>query len=323
MRSPRDWSVTPKRLRFPCAAECFGASQQLRAQRPVRIPPRDAGRAAPSRAGPVTSMSGPVDPAAAACWLFVPGTRPDRFATASAAGADVVILDLEDSVAATEKHLARESVATHLQASRAAVRINAAGTPWHTLDLDLVAQAMPAAVLVPKADAAAVAGVVQRLAGTGVAVVALVETARAIREIDAIAGSPAVSRLAFGSLDLAVDLNCAPDASPVRHAADVLVLASASAGLPGPIDGICTDLRHAAAVTAQAAHARRRGFTGKLAIHPAQVAPIHAAFRPSEDEIEWSRRVLDADISDGVGVVDGRMVDEPVLKRARWIQRNA
>ena len=247
---------------------------------------------------------------AATTFLFVPGDRPDRFGKAAAAGADAVILDLEDAVAPAAKDSARAAAGAWLERNDAMVRINPPGTPWFEADAALVA-ARGVPVVVPKAENPGV------LAGFR-EVVALVETARGVERAGELAAVASVSRLAFGHVDLAAELGVAPeDPEPFVYARSRLVIASAAAGLAPPVDGVTTDVRDDARLEADVRYARRLGFGGKLCVHPRQVAPVRAGFAPTEAERDWARRVVTAGAA--VSLVDGRMVDKPVLARARHI----
>ncbi len=252
---------------------------------------------------------------AARSLLFVPGDRPERFDKAMASGADAVILDLEDAVAPPAKADARRAVADWLDAARPViVRINAADTEWFEGDLDLCRHPGVAAIMLPKAHTGAVLARVAQVRPT----IALVESARGLIDMPAIAATPGVVRLAFGAIDLALDLdtNC-PDAlfAPFRLQ---MAVASRAAGLAGPIDGITTDFRDPAVMSADAQAARALGFTGKMCIHPAQVAPLHAALKPSEAQLARARAIVAADAASGGAAVslDGQMVDRPVVERA-------
>lgn len=258
-----------------------------------------------------------------ATWLFVPGNVPRRFAKAAAAGADAVVIDLEDAVRPEDKDTARAETLRWLsEGGQAWVRLNAAGTPWCDADVDAVAGASGLlGVLVPKAeDPAALAAVSARL---GTAVVALVETAAGLHRVHDVATTPGVTRLAFGSLDLAADLGADDTAEAMLFARSTIVLASRVAGLPSPIDGVTTVIDDADAVTTAARHARSLGFRGKLCIHPAQIAPAARGLASSADEIAWARAVLQAAEGSAGAVTgpDGRMIDKPVLERARALLR--
>lgn len=257
--------------------------------------------------------------ATARSWLFVPGDRPERFEKAVASGADQVILDLEDAVAEAARPQARAEVATWLGEGSAWVRVNGSDTPAHQIDLDAVAgrPGLRGVVLAKAEDPSAVRALREHLpADRGI--VALIESARGLSRIDALAAA-GVDRLAFGSVDFALDIGADHDERALLFARSSLVVAGRTAGLPGPIDGVSTAVRDAEATAASAHAARSLGFTGKLCIHPAQVAWVHGAFAPGEAELAWARRIVEAaEAADGGAVsVDGEMVDAPVLARAR------
>lgn len=248
--------------------------------------------------------------------LFVPADRPDRFHKASEAGADLVILDLEDSVIAAHKESARTEMVKWLRGHTAVVRINAVGTEPHDADIEAVRLARPLAVMIPKAEPDGVFATESLLGG--VPLIPLIESARGVGLAREIAALPSVRRIALGTLDLAADLGCTPEDSPVATAADLVAIANAASGLPGPLDGVCSQLYEPDSVAVQAQLARRRGYAGKLAIHPAQISVINRCFAPTESEIDWAEAVL-ATAGQGAVALDGRMVDEPVLRRARHL----
>lgn len=249
--------------------------------------------------------------------LFVPASRPDRFEKAAASGADAVILDLEDAVGAHEKERARAALSCDFTRLPVLVRINGRGTPWHNADIDAVRKLAPSAVMLPKAeDAQAVRGVREDLGG-GIPVIGLIETARGLADARAIAAVDGVVRLAFGSVDFCADLGCDHLRDVLLPARFELVLASRLAGIEAPIDGVTTALDDADLCEKDARHARALGMGGKLCIHPRQVAAVERAFRPSEADLTWARRVVAS--GEGAVSLDGAMVDEPVRARARAI----
>jgi citrate lyase subunit beta/citryl-CoA lyase len=251
-------------------------------------------------------------------YLFVPGDRPERFDKALAAGAGQVILDLEDAVAPESKQRARDAVAAFLPADRpVVVRINAAGTPWFDDDLALAAHP-GVTVMVPKAESAAALADVQRAAPQA-RLLPLIESAAGLSAVDEIARAPHVQRLVFGSIDFQLDLGIEGDVEELLYFRSRIVLASRLADLEPPVDGVCTALDDADALRAESVRARRLGFGAKLCIHPRQVAVVEAAFAPSAEEVAWATRVLDAaEGAHGAAVaIDGRMVDRPVLLKAR------
>ena len=257
-------------------------------------------------------------------YLFVPGTRPERFGKALASGADVVVLDLEDAVAAEDKAAARRTIvnwfisATPADRGRIVVRINDAGSSCFPEDLRALRDAGATGVMLPKAESA------QQIAATKAAlpnasVLALIESASGVDQVDVVAATGVV-RLVFGTLDFALDLDIdiTSDASGLAYAAGRIALASRVAGLPSPVAGVTPQLDEPARLLADLALARSQGFGAKLCIHPSQIEPVHAALRPSAQALAWARRVLAADAaSPGAARLDGRMVDRPVVLQAQ------
>jgi citrate lyase subunit beta/citryl-CoA lyase len=263
-------------------------------------------------------------------YLFVPGNRPERFAKALASGADAVVLDLEDAVAADVKADARAAVNAWAAAAdpddraRAVVRINDAGSPEHAADLQLIAEAGLPAVMLSKAETPQQVAAVRAAAGP-LRVLALIETARGVEQAGAVAAADGVTRLVFGTLDLALDLDLDIEQAPdgLGYAAGRLAVASRIAGLPAPVAGVTPQLGDQARLLADLDWSRRHGFGAKLCIHPAQVEPIHAALAPDAEAVAWAHRVLAADqAAPGAARLDGRMIDRPVvLQAARTLAR--
>jgi citrate lyase subunit beta/citryl-CoA lyase len=276
-------------------------------------------------------------------YLYVPGDREDRFARAAERGADALVFDLEDAVAAAAKDRARAAVARHLAALAPTgpgpqnwVRVDA-----DRLDADVAAVTGPAlaGVLLPKASVESLHRIdslladAERAAGmaTGsVAVVPVVETAAGLLETAALARGPRVARLAIGEADLAAELGVVPGpdrAELAPHRAQ-LVVASAAARLAGPIAPVETDLTVSDdALVASTAALLRQGFRARTAVHPRQVPSINAAFTPSTDELDRARGIVETLESAGSGVaVDprtGRMLDEAVVRSARDVLSRA
>lgn len=261
-------------------------------------------------------------------YLFVPGSRPEHIGKAIAAGADAVIVDLEDAVAPDDKAAARHNLhapwpALRAQADAAGVtllvRVNGADTAYFGDDLAFCRDLAVAAIVLPKADCAALEAL--RAVLSDFTCYALLETAAGFRDLREVARAPGVIRLMFGSIDLMFDLDVADDDAPLHHFRSELVLHSRAAGLPAPVDGVCTAIGDAQALAADTARARRFGFGAKLLIHPNQVAGVHAALAPSAEDVAWARRVVaQAAAANGAAIaVDGKMVDRPVLERAQRI----
>ena len=263
-------------------------------------------------------------------YLFVPGNRSERFAKALASGADAVVLDLEDAVAADAKVAARDAIADWAgsampaERERIVVRINDAASTHFADDLRLLKETGLAVAMLPKAESAdQISLLCAGLSGTQV--LALIESAPGVAEVDAIAAAPGVTRLVFGTLDFAfdLDLDIAECSDGLAYAASRIALASRLAGRLAPVAGVTPQIDDEARLLADLALSRRHGFGAKLCIHPKQVAPIHAALAPSAEAVAWARRVLAADAaSPGAAQLDGRMVDRPVVLQAqRTLQR--
>ncbi|NUZ08100.1 HpcH/HpaI aldolase/citrate lyase family protein [Piscinibacter koreensis] len=264
-------------------------------------------------------------------YLFVPGDRPDRFANALASAADAVVVDLEDAVPAAAKPAAREAVAGLLADERSrdriVVRINDEATPWFDADLALVAEHDAGVVMLPKAERVATIARIRSNAPSAV-VLPLVETARGVLAADALAAAEGVQRLVFGTVDYALDMDLQGELAAslgLDYPAARLALASRAAGLLPPVAGVTVAIADEAQLRADVERARAHGFAAKLCIHPKQVAAVHALLAPSADELAWAERVLAAaDAAFGAAVqLDGRMVDKPVIERARRIVQRA
>jgi citrate lyase subunit beta/citryl-CoA lyase len=252
--------------------------------------------------------------------LFVPGDRPERFAKAVASGAHDVILDLEDAVAPAAKEQARTAVAAWLaDGGQAIVRINGADTPWFDGDVAALREMTGARVMLPKAEPASLARLAVALPGRPV--IALVETVAGYLALREVAGSGGVERLAFGSVDFAAESGIADEGEAMTAIRVQLVLESCRAALAPPVDGVGLEFTDEAVMREDALRSRRLGFGGKLCIHPRQVTAVNGAFRPSPDEVAWAQRVLAAfERSQGAATaVDGKMIDKPVVERARRI----
>ena len=256
--------------------------------------------------------------------LFVPANRPERIPKALAAGADAVIVDLEDAVEHLGKDAARESLCdflgTHPEA-RAWVRINDASTPWHEADIKACrGRANITGLLLPKAESLAQ---VRHVAQSGIAVLPIIETAQGLINVAEVAATPGVARLAFGSLDFALDLGLSPDTDGadvvLDQARGQVLLHSRGAGLAQPLDGVFPGIQDSSGLRAAAMRARDMGFGGMLCIHPSQVPVIHEAFLPPLADVAWARDVLRAAKESGAAAfkLDGKMVDAPVIARAR------
>lgn len=264
-------------------------------------------------------------------------------AKAGRLGADEIVVDLEDSVAAAAKERARELVAGFLArertpASVVAVRVNALAGPWGERDvLELARRAGPriGSLIVPKVERADQIAEVERLLDTQgesareVRLQALVETAAGLLRVGEIsASSPRLESLILGYADLAASLGRGPGVMPPErwlYAQETLLVAARARGLQA-IDGPYLEIRDGAGLRLRARHARALGFDGKWAVHPGQVAIINETFTPIPDEVARARAVLDAlERAEGRGAVelDGEMIDEASRKLALQVTARA
>lgn len=258
--------------------------------------------------------------------LFVPADRPDRFGKALGAGADAVILDLEDAVAVDKKDFARANIAScDIDPRTVFVRINAPGTRDFKLDLAMLAATKLYNVMMPKAENASDIHAVAAAIGRTVSVVPLVETAVGLDQLRGILGADLVPFVAFGSLDFALDLGCEHTDSALAYARHRLVLESRIAQKLPPIDGVTQSIDDENELATDARRARELGFSGKLVIHPAQISAVSKAFRPSQADVEWARSIVNTlgKPTAGAAQVKGQMVDRPVIIRAEQILTRA
>lgn len=269
-------------------------------------------------------------------YLYVPGDAGDRLDRAHQRGADAVIADLEDGVAETARPVAIEAVRAWLS-ERAEdgvqrwVRINAGERGL--ADLHAVFGPGLFGICVPKvygpADVTAVVDALRACTGDGqpLAVMAIIETARGLRNLDAIAAVPGLSLLQLGELDLAADLGMTPgpDELELLPARSAVVAASAAAVLLPPVAPVSPDFADLDRFARTTAALKRLGFAGRAVIHPAQLAAVHEVFTPSQTEVEDAADILrryDAALNKGSGVaVDARgtMIDEAVARSCRRI----
>jgi (S)-citramalyl-CoA lyase len=260
-------------------------------------------------------------------WLFTPATRPERFAKASQAGADVAILDLEDSVAPKDKGHARTIALDYLANDPAdgalhALRINGLDTLAGISDLEalLGSSAVPDFLVLPKTETIGHLQILDRLliaAGKDTRLIGLIESARGLAAVEAIAAAtPRLAGLMLGAADMAADLGATVAWRPLLAlVSGRLITACALAGVM-PVDSPFFDLRDEPGLKQEVAGAVAFGFSAKAAIHPVQIGAINAAFTPSAEEVERAREIL-AENMKGVGTVDGKMIDEAVARKAR------
>jgi citrate lyase subunit beta/citryl-CoA lyase len=264
--------------------------------------------------------------------LFVPADRPEMLVKAQRRGADAILIDLEDAIPTRAKaharRVAREQLADGALTGPSAlcVRINAVGEGGVT-DLRALAGLHIDAVVVPKAvDASALLRVRDELDdvladGEDVALIPQVESARGIVQLAELTSATRIAAIALGGEDLCVDLGVSRSEKSLELLVPrALVSLHAHALGLAAIDTVYTAIDDEPGLVREATVARQLGFSGKLLIHPAQIEPVRRVFAPSKADVDWARRVLaDDDAVEGVRVVDGRMVDAPVIAQAERI----
>lgn len=261
--------------------------------------------------------------------LFVPASRPERIAKALAVGADAVIVDLEDAVQEELKVQARANLDAFLSANpdaRLLVRINAPAHAGHAADIELCERhAGVVGVLLPKVESANQIAVVH---ASRKPVWPLIESAAGLHALPEIAQSAGVERLSFGGLDLGLDLGLTSATAAAERILDqaryAILLHSRLACLAPPLDTVFPAINNQAGLASKARDASDMGFGGVLCIHPSQVAVVHQALMPDAQELAWAQQVMQAaEQGDGVFVVDGKMIDAPVLGHAKRLLERA
>ncbi len=273
-------------------------------------------------------------------FLFAPGNHPRKVERVFGAGADVVILDLEDAVAVAEKEATRVAVVEAMKAPRASrgyIRVNAFETRWCIGDLEAVVGPWLDGIVLPKAENPDhLRAVSDRISecerrvglkpGT-LDLMPIVETARGVETAAPLAAAcPRVRRLAFGGGDYTndLDLTWTPEEHELAYARARLTHGSRMAGIEPPIDTVVIQIRDTERFRRSAANGRRMGFAGKLCIHPDQVPPCNEAFTPTRAEVENARAVIrafeQAEAQGSASIqVDGQFIDYPIVYKAQRV----
>ncbi|MCT2401097.1 HpcH/HpaI aldolase/citrate lyase family protein [Novosphingobium mangrovi (ex Huang et al. 2023)] len=288
------------------------------------------------------------EPISARSWLFAPGDSEKKMTKAMEGGADIVLIDLEDAVAIDNKANARPMVHDFIKANpeqrhRLWVRINPLDGPYTLLDLAAVMPAQPGGIMLPKVygrqdvetldkylEAFEVANGIEQ--GSTPLIVLMTETAEAMFHWGDYKDCPRVVALTWGAEDLADSIGASSNRDPdgsysftYELARSFCVMGAATAGVTA-IETISADFRDLDALKARAEKVRRDGYRGMMAIHPAQVPVINAAFTPTEEEIAEAQEVVDIFAANpGVGAIGwkGGMLDRPYLARAERLLRQA
>jgi len=269
-------------------------------------------------------------------FIFSPGNRPELFVKALASGADIVCVELEDGVAPHDKAEARAKMLELFAAPHPddgierIVRINALSTDDGEADMAAILSAdnPPPAIMLPKVDSPDdVRGVANSLDENGLTtrIQAIIETNKGLQAAYEIAhATPRLDALLFGAVDLAAELRCHNTWEAMLYARSRTVHAAAAAGID-VIDVPWLDLEDMDGMRREAEASQRLGFTGKGAIHPKQIAILNQVFSPNPDEVAYARKVIDAftQANTGVVVIDGKLIERPVLRTMHLILARA
>lgn len=266
--------------------------------------------------------------------LFVPGDRPERFEKAANSGADVIILDLEDSVSLTNKKIARETVANYLANPcqvPAFVRINPLGSDFAHDDLKILLKTQPAGIVLPKAEGSPSILELQSILGEqSIPILPIAsETPAAIFQLGSFQQvSDALLGITWGAEDLPAAIGAATSrnedgsyTAPYEMVRALTLFGAHAAGVAA-IDTVFPDIKNLDGLARYARASARDGFAGMMAIHPAQIETMNAAFSPSLDEIALAQSIVDAfsnNPESGVLELAGKMIDKPHLDQARKI----
>lgn len=266
--------------------------------------------------------------------LFVPADRPDFFDKALSSGADSLIFDLEDAVAGKMKEKSRKTIAEYFKGKKAdhpeiAVRINPLSTPWGHEDLKVVlSSSFVTTILVPKAEPGVIREIEELLGSAPVNIICLIETARGLQlAYETALASEKIGALMLGAEDLALEMNLKRTAGgeEIAFARQVVTLAAYAARVQ-PVDTPYLQVSDLEGLRLDTGNALNAGFTAKAAISPRQVPVIREAFKPGQDDLDQALKIVQAaeqaeNSGKGIITLDGYMIDEPVLSRARQILR--
>ena len=275
-------------------------------------------------------------------FLFAPGNHPRRVEKALTLDADAVILDLEDAVAIAEKPATRETVVAAYGEKRTGLlyaRVNAADTEFCHGDFTAIVHPGLDGIILPKVESAATLQTIDWLLGNlererglpagGIDLIPIVETAKGLRDIDAIlCAGTRVKHCAFGAGDFTLDVNMAwsRGETELAHARAVIVTASRASGIDAPLDTVWVDLTDREGLEASARTALAYGYQGKMCIHPDQIAVVNRVFTPSDAEVAFAERVTAAFAqaeAEGSAAIqlDGKFIDYPIVYRAQRVLR--
>jgi citrate lyase beta subunit len=267
--------------------------------------------------------------------LFTPGNHDYKMLKSLDSNADALIWDLEDAVHPDEKQAARETILrvlnqlSSMPSKPVYIRVNAETTPWFEEDVKLATHEYIRGIMLPKAETAYQVNTAWRILDGKKDIIIIAETAVGIRDLDDVLKSGHVSGVALGAIDLAVDQNLTLTETGLElvYARSRIVNLSVARGIRNIYDSVYPEIHDAEGLRNRAVIAKNSGFCGQLVIHPKQIDTVHEVYSPTPAEIEWAKRVIQAinQESKGMGVftLDGKMIDKPVIDKAKQIYQMA
>lgn len=267
--------------------------------------------------------------------MFTPGTNKERLLKSVSSEADALLWDLEDAVHPDEKAAARAVIQEALDeledkpAKPIFLRVNQYGTEWYTEDVKLARHENVNGIMLPKAESARQVQETWDGMGANGELIVLVETAVGIVRLEDIFSNPNVSGVAFGAIDYAVDADLTLTEAGLEaiYARSRIVTYAKAAGIDGIYDTVFADIHNTESLQKRAVSARTLGFNGQMAVHPKQLETIHEVYSPSREDIDWAVKVLHHAEHEakgaGVFMLDGKMVDRPIIEKAKQIYQAA
>lgn len=267
--------------------------------------------------------------------LFTPGTQKEKMLKSINSKADALIWDLEDAVHIDEKTHAQTVINETLSELEGKskkpifLRVNQYDTAWYNEDVKLGRHENVAGVILPKAETGEQVADTWKLMGESGEIIVLIETAVGLKNLEEIFDSPHVTGVAFGAIDFAVDLDLTLTETGLEalYARSRILTYAKAAGISGIYDTVFPDVHNAESLKKRATLTRAIGFNGQLAIHPIQISTIHEVYSPSQSSIDWAVKVLhhaeNEEKGAGVFMLDGKMIDRPVIEKAKQIYNSA
>lgn len=267
--------------------------------------------------------------------MFTPGTQKEKMIKSINSKADALIWDLEDAVHIDEKTHAQAVINEALGELEEKpkkpifLRINQYDTVWYNDDAKLARHENVTGVILPKAETAEQVADTWTLMGESGEIIVLIETAVGLKNLEEIFENPNVTGVAFGAIDFAVDLDLTLTETGLEalYARSRIVTYAKAAGITGIYDTVFPDVHNSESLKKRAALTRAIGFNGQLAIHPIQISTIHEVYSPSQSAIDWAAKVLhlaeNEEKGAGVFMLDGKMIDRPVIEKAKQIYNSA